>query len=716
MTNSCPITLSPILTLTFPMCYFSRFLLFFLLVIAVIQPASAQSFTAGRAAQDVFSNGPAPAFTYHIDTHDLNAYAAQQSGEFPLELIFSDDFTWSMNLKRHDLRSASYRLITSNGTETNRSYLESPTFKGTLEGEPESIVRITLSGNFIRAFIQDERGEAYYFESNNTAGPVSSTTISVHQHEEDEGEWACGTSHLHEPSDLPERQHISHARTLVAPYETEIAFAVDRLVYEKYTSLDELELELLTILNYTDAYYDVHQITYRLTETYVATDLESQPWDEKGDPGNMLEEFGDWATNGTLGHHDVVTLWTGISFGSTVGIAWVNAIGSRYRQNLVNFAEGRERRNANIHTHELGHNWGSGHVGSSGWIMSASLSNANAEKNWNSSTLNAFPGYLAEAMEHLDDLEDETRLLVGISDIAVGDEDNDSGELDPGETATLSIAVENQSDVPLENVLVSLEADNDLAKNHVTINSESVTIAVIEPGSTEDATFNVSLAAEAPIDERLRFLYQITEDIRTAEFTPTIVSGDQPIDELPVELISFEVVVTETGATLLWETASETNNAGFEIELSYNDAEFETAAFIQGAGTTSNLQRYRYDLDNLRAGLYAFRLKQIDFDGQFEHSDIVSVEIIPNSYSLEQNYPNPFNPQTRIEFQLPATRHVTLEVFDSLGRRVALLVDGLKKAGPNSVTFDAKDLPNGTYIYRIQAGSFQETKSMILLK
>ena len=86
------------------------------------------------------------------------------------------------------------------------------------------------------------------------------------------------------------------------------------------------------------------------------------------------------------------------------------------------------------------------------------------------------------------------------------------------------------------------------------------------------------------------------------------------------------------------------------------------------------------------------------------------------AYHLAQSYPNPFNPQTQIQYILPAANHVTLEVFDLLGRNIRTLVDQEQAAGTHSVIFDAKDLPNGTYVYRLTAGAFTETKTMILLK
>jgi len=88
----------------------------------------------------------------------------------------------------------------------------------------------------------------------------------------------------------------------------------------------------------------------------------------------------------------------------------------------------------------------------------------------------------------------------------------------------------------------------------------------------------------------------------------------------------------------------------------------------------------------------------------------------PQNFKLHNNYPNPFNPSTNINFDLPQNQDVRLEVFDLLGRRVALLVDETMTAGFHSVTFDASSLTSGVYFYRIQAGSFVKTQKMMLVK
>jgi len=89
---------------------------------------------------------------------------------------------------------------------------------------------------------------------------------------------------------------------------------------------------------------------------------------------------------------------------------------------------------------------------------------------------------------------------------------------------------------------------------------------------------------------------------------------------------------------------------------------------------------------------------------------------IPNDFELGQNYPNPFNPTTSINYSLPQSSYVLLEVYDMMGQKISTLVDGVKSPGTHTTTFDATDLSSGTYIYRITTNGFSETKKMFLIK
>ena len=126
--------------------------------------------------------------------------------------------------------------------------------------------------------------------------------------------------------------------------------------------------------------------------------------------------------------------------------------------------------------------------------------------------------------------------------------------------------------------------------------------------------------------------------------------------------------------------------------------------------------------DNVNVGSYSYRLKQVDFDGTFEYSDVVEVDVpAPAVFALDQNYPNPFNPSTKIAFRLAVDSKVSLKVFNVLGQEVATLVNTNLVAGSHNVNFDASSLNSGVYLYRIEATgidgtNFVDVKKMILTK
>lgn len=191
---------------------------------------------------------------------------------------------------------------------------------------------------------------------------------------------------------------------------------------------------------------------------------------------------------------------------------------------------------------------------------------------------------------------------------------------------------------------------------------------------------------------------------------------------VPVELTSFTAKVIGDKVSLSWATATETNNAGFEIQRSINNNEFVTVGFVEGKGTTTERQFYSY-IDNISGSKFYYRLKQVDFNGSFEYSDVVEVSTVAKKFSLSQNYPNPFNPTTYFEFRLPAGQAgiaefglVTLKVYDVLGNEVVTLVDEFKPAGNYTIEFDASELTSGVYFYQLKADNFIDTKKLILMK
>jgi photosystem II stability/assembly factor-like uncharacterized protein len=192
---------------------------------------------------------------------------------------------------------------------------------------------------------------------------------------------------------------------------------------------------------------------------------------------------------------------------------------------------------------------------------------------------------------------------------------------------------------------------------------------------------------------------------------------------IPVELASFTYNVNGTKVILNWETASELNNKGFEVERLAETAgsSWKTIGFVEGKGTTTEKQTYSFndDLKNTSiTGRIYYRLKQVDFDGSFEYSNILEVDYnqMPENFSLSQNYPNPFNPSTTINFSVPEPAHVSIKIYNIIGKEVLTLLDEFKQQGNHEIELNASELTSGVYFYKMSAGKFTDTKRMLLIK
>jgi len=212
-------------------------------------------------------------------------------------------------------------------------------------------------------------------------------------------------------------------------------------------------------------------------------------------------------------------------------------------------------------------------------------------------------------------------------------------------------------------------------------------------------------------------LYTVTIQGEGPNGTP-VHRRDVTLDVVvPVELTSFSANINGDDVTLNWITASEVNNQGFEVQREMQNGEFGIIGFVEGNGTTTEIQNYSFTDENLLPGTHTYRLKQVDFDGTSELSDVIEVEVsTPLYYSLSQNYPNPFNPSTTISYSIPADGYVTLKVYDVLGNEVASLVDEQKQSGIFNIHFNASALSSGVYYYTLKAGEFTSTKKLVLMK
>jgi hypothetical protein len=213
-------------------------------------------------------------------------------------------------------------------------------------------------------------------------------------------------------------------------------------------------------------------------------------------------------------------------------------------------------------------------------------------------------------------------------------------------------------------------------------------------------------------------------------FASRVARYNDPDNPLPVELVSFRGTATAQGVQLTWQTATELNNAGFEVRRKTAGEDFVTIASyrfdpsLRGKGTTSSTTTYSFVDATVEAGkTYTYRLRSVDYDGTIhDYAQTVSVEVREPvqargyEYALEQNYPNPFNPTTTIRYSLKETGKVSVRVYDVMGREVKVLVDGVQGAGEYSVVMDATGLSSGVYVYQLRAGGLLLTRKMVLAK
>lgn len=198
---------------------------------------------------------------------------------------------------------------------------------------------------------------------------------------------------------------------------------------------------------------------------------------------------------------------------------------------------------------------------------------------------------------------------------------------------------------------------------------------------------------------------------------------------IPVELISFTSSIQNGKVVLSWETATETNNHGFEIERK-SGGDWIKIGFVKCNGTTTEISKYSY-IDNPKqsglSGEVSYRLRQVDYNGTATYTKELKVNLgnIIDNYSLAQNYPNPFNPSTTIKFALPYDSNIKLTIYNISGELVKELVNGLYTMGEHQVQFnmsDARGSASGIYLYNIKATSvdgsksFTQTKKMVLIK
>lgn len=188
---------------------------------------------------------------------------------------------------------------------------------------------------------------------------------------------------------------------------------------------------------------------------------------------------------------------------------------------------------------------------------------------------------------------------------------------------------------------------------------------------------------------------------------------------LPVELSGFDVRLDGRDAVLSWQTLSETNNARFDVEVARSGG-FRTVGSVEGAGTTSDVQQYRYRVNDLAPGSYRFRLRQVDVDGSSSLSDVLPLSVrsqVP--FVMLQHTPNPVRSgQTvRLKYLVAERELVTVELYNVLGQRIQTLASGVSRPDtPSTATLSTQALASGVYFVRFEGESFSRTEKLMLVR
>ena len=200
---------------------------------------------------------------------------------------------------------------------------------------------------------------------------------------------------------------------------------------------------------------------------------------------------------------------------------------------------------------------------------------------------------------------------------------------------------------------------------------------------------------------------------------------------LPIELNKFTAEQKNNEIILRWETISEINSYGFEIEKKsvnvsgISNNKWNKIGFVTGSGGSNSPKEYFFIDKDITNNKVKYRLKLLDNDGSFSYSQEIELILdIPTEFKLFQNRPNPFNPSTTINWHSPVGSWITIKLYDVLGREIETIVDGYYEAGKHSTFYIMNStLPSGVYFYQLKVVdnstgnvAYKDTKKMILLK
>ena len=300
-------------------------------------------------------------------------------------------------------------------------------------------------------------------------------------------------------------------------------------------------------------------------------------------------------------------------------------------------------------------------------------------------------------------------------------------ELEPAELS-LSVAADSTTEVSLKVRNAGASASTLLFRLDGLETASGAKAALLDSARPSADTLNgdaehvITVAVDASGVEPGTY----NETLRLASNAPSAPASSVPVlvsvleaDPLPVDLTGFRVQRSGSGARLLWTTASETNNAGFQVQHRPPGATgFAFAGFVKGAGTTSQPQRYRFALSNLDPGTHTFRLRQVDTDGTADLSDARTLTLqAPRVLSLRLRGANPARSQTAVAFTVSQSGPANVALYNVLGQHVRTVFQGTASVGDErTVRIATDDLPSGMYFVRLSAPTGRRTQQIVVVK
>ncbi len=328
--------------------------------------------------------------------------------------------------------------------------------------------------------------------------------------------------------------------------------------------------------------------------------------------------------------------------------------------------------------------------------------------------------------------------VIDVSDLDISTNDGDyffDLQTSSGSTNRAYIYIKQSATANKYNIGLAKSSSSSLTYSTTDLDVNTTYLVVIsyifQSGSDEVRLWiNPDLSGTEPSPDISLTTGTDADDISYIQFRQRELSGNTNIDgirvatswsqaPLPVELISFTASAINEQIRLNWETSTELNNFGFEIERLIGDSNlWKKIGFVEGHGNSNSPKEYTFSDKSVYSGKYVYRLKQIDTDGKFKYSSAVEVNLgAPSNFGLSQNYPNPFNPSTTIKFGYGKNTEAQLKVYDVLGNEVVNLFNGVAEGGKvYQINFDGSALSSGIYYYKLTGDNKTEIKKMMLLK